>query len=128
MNNILVTESLYLVNHAANEETTEKEELLFSSTNRNTPGQAYEINITDHNTGYSDLTFKMPTYIINSEGQEEYNPKLALLKPLSKVRYNRIIRYMGKETIAVPNTREEGGITYYPKNEGKHPNDYIMEN
>lgn len=128
MNNILVTESLYLVNHAANEKTTEKEELLFSSTNRNTPGQAYEINITDHNTGYSDLTFKMPTYIINSEGQEEYNPKLALLKPLSKVRYNRIIRYMGKEPIAVPNPREEGGITYYPKNEGKHPNDYIMEN
>lgn len=127
MNNILVTESLYLLTHAANEENTIKQELLFSSTNRNTPGQAYEISISDNNTGYSDLTFKMPTHIINKDGEQEYNPKLALIKPLSKVRYNRIIRYMGKDKIAVPNPRDEGGITYYPKNEGKHPSDYIME-
>ena len=91
MNNILVTESLYLLTHAANEENTIKQELLFSSTNRNMPGQAYEISISDNNTGYSDLTFKMPTHIINKDGEQEYNPKLALIKPLSKVRYNRII-------------------------------------
>lgn len=127
MNNILVTESLYLLNHAANEDGTVKQELLFSSTNRQEPGQAYEINITDHNTGHSDLTFKMPTYVINADGDKVYNTKLELLRPLSKIRYNRIIRYMGKEPIAVPNPRDEGGITYYPKNDGKHPRDYIME-
>ncbi len=127
MNNILVTESLYLLNHAANEDETVKQELLFSSTNKNTPGQAYEIMVNDNNTGHSDLSFKMPTHIINADGVQEYNSKLALLKPLSKVRYNRIIRYMGKERIAVPNPREEGGISYFPKNDGKHPKDYIME-
>lgn len=125
--NVLITESLYLLNHAVNEDGTTKQELLFSSTNKNTPGQAYNIKIEDYNTGYSNLSFQMPRTILTLEGKEEMNPKLELLKPLSKVRYQRIVRYMGTEKIAVPNPSAKDGIEYYPKNDGKHPDDFIME-
>jgi hypothetical protein len=125
--NVLITESLYLLNHASNEDDTSKQELLYSSTNKHTPGQAYSIDIQDFNTGYSNLSFKMPRTVLTLNGEQIHNPKLELLKPLSKVRYQRIVRYMGTDKIAVPNPSVEGGVEYFPKNEGKHPNDFIME-
>lgn len=55
-------------------------DVLFLSTDKDTPGQAYEINIKENNTGFSDLTFKMPSYIINEEGEKVINPKLTLIE------------------------------------------------
>ena len=69
--NIFIKESLYLLDYNDN-----ILDVLFLSTDRDTPGQAYEINIKENNTGYSDLTFKMPSFIVNEEGEKIINPKL----------------------------------------------------
>ena len=53
------------------------------------------------------------------------NPKLALLVPLSKVRYNRTIRYMGTDPISIPNP--DGSISIYPKQDGDVLTRNIME-
>ena len=142
--NIFIKESLYLLDYNDN-----ILDVLFLSTDRDTPGQAYEINIKENNTGYSDLTFKMPSFIVNEEGEKIINPKLTLIEgkrisagkkrndglvPLAKVRYNRIIRYMGEGTINYPGPaiiNDDGTETpttiTYPKNEGQNPEDYIIE-
>ena len=52
--NIFIKESLYLLDYNDN-----VLDVLFLSTDKDTPGQAYEINIKENNTGFSDLTFKM---------------------------------------------------------------------
>lgn len=117
----LIKEVLYLLDYEDNIKET-----LFISTDRRTPGYAYEINIRDYNTGYSDLSFKMPCDIVNEEGETIKNPKLELLVPLSKVRYNRTIRYMGKESIGVPNA--DGSTTIYPEANGNRLlEDYTMD-
>lgn len=134
--NIFIKESLYLLDYNDN-----VLDVLFLSTDKDTPGQAYEINIKENNTGFSDLTFKMPSYIINEEGEKVINPKLKVLRrkvegledrdistgliPLSKVRYNRVVRYMGEEIINFPGPN--GTIVQYPKNAGENPEDYIIE-
>lgn len=134
--NIFIKESLYLLDYNDN-----VLDVLFLSTDKDTPGQAYEINIKENNTGFSDLTFKMPSYIINEEGEKVINPKLKVLRrkveglenrdistgliPLSKVRYNRVVRYMGEEIINFPGP--DGTIVQYPKNAGENPEDYIIE-
>ena len=117
---IFIKEMLYLLDYNDNILDT-----LFISTDKRTPGYAYEINIVDHNTGHSDLNFRMPCDIINKDGEKVKNPKLEMLKPLSKVRYNRQIIYQGKETIEIP---DKGNTTItIPKNDGTHPEDYVME-
>lgn len=133
--NIFIKESLYLLDYNDN-----VLDVLFLSTDKDTPGQAYEINIKENNTGFSDLTFKMPSYIINEEGEKVINPKLTLIEgkrisagkqknnglvPLCKVRYNRVVRYMGEETINFPGPN--GTTVQYPKNDGSNPDDYIIE-
>ena len=133
--NIFIKESLYLLDYNDN-----VLDVLFLSTDKDTPGQAYEINIKENNTGFSDLTFKMPSYIINEEGEKVINPKLTLIEgkrisagkqknnglvPLCKVRYNRVVRYMGEETISFPGPN--GTTVQYPKNDGSSPDDYIIE-
>lgn len=118
--NFLVKESLYLLDYNNN-----IKDVLFVSTDKRTPGYAYEINIKDYNTGYSDLTFKMPGDIVTEDGQIIKNPKLSLLVPLSKVRYNRTVRYMGKEKISVP--EPDGTVITYPKGDGTKPEDYLLE-
>lgn len=144
--NIFIKESLYLLDYNDN-----ILDVLFLSTDKDTPGQAYEINIKENNTGYSDLTFKMPSFIVNEEGEKIINPKLTLIEgkrisagklkndglvPLSKVRYNRIVRYMGEkdEPINYPGPaiiNDDGTETpttvTYPKNDGENPEDYIIE-
>ena len=129
--NIFIKESLYLLDYNDN-----VLDVLFFSTDKDTPGQAYEINIKEYNTGFSDLTFKMPSYIINEEGEKVINPKLTLIEgkrisagkqknnglvPLCKVRYNRVVRYMGEETINFPGPN--GTTVQYPKNDGSNPDD-----
>lgn len=121
----LIKEVLYLLDYEDNIKET-----LFISTDRRTPGYAYEINIKDYNTGYSDLSFRMPCDIVNENGETIKNPKLELLVPLSKVRYNRTIRYMGKESIGVPNA--DGSTTIYPEANGNrllenYTMDYIIQ-
>lgn len=118
--NFLVKEVLYLLDYEDNIKET-----LFISTDRRSAGYAYEINITDYNTGYSDLTFKMPCDITNEYGETIKNPKLALLVPLSKVRYNRTIMYTGKDKISIP--EPDGTTTTYPKNNGQSPEDFLLE-
>ena len=119
--NLLVKETLFLVDYDDNILDT-----LFISTDKRTPGYAYEIMIKDHNTGHSDLSFKMPGMIVDDNGETIKNPKLEKLVPLSRVRYNRTITYMGEEIIGVP--EPDGTVVYYPKNEGKNPKDYELEN
>lgn len=121
----LVKEVLYLLDYEDNIKET-----LFISTDKRTAGYAYEINIKDYNTGYSDLSFKMPCDIINENGEKEKNQKLALLIPLSKVRYNRTIRYMGKEKISVP--EPDGSTRIFPEDDGNrllenYTMDYIIQ-
>lgn len=133
--NIFIKESLYLLDYNDN-----ILDVLFLSTDKDTPGQAYEINIKENNTGYSDLTFKMPSFIVNEEGEKVVNPKLTLIEgkrisagkqknnglvPLAKVRYNRVVRYMGEEFIDFPGPN--GTTIRYPKNDGENPEDYIIE-
>ena len=72
--NFLVKEVLYLLDYEDNIKET-----LFISTDKRTPGYAYEINIKDYNTGYSDLSFRMPCDITNEDGETVKNPKLELL-------------------------------------------------
>jgi hypothetical protein len=119
--NFLVKEVLYLLNY--DDQITET---LFISTDKRTPGYAYEINIKDYNTGYSDLSFKMPGDIVNENGETIKNPKLEKLVPLSKVRYNRTVRYMGEETISVP--EPDGSVRVFPEEDGNRLlEDYTMD-
>lgn len=119
--NFLVKEVLYLLNY--DDQITET---LFISTDKRTPGYAYEINIKDYNTGYSDLSFKMPGDIVNENGETIKNPKLEKLVPLSKVRYNRTVRYMGEEIISVP--EPDGSVRVFPEENGNRLlEDYTMD-
>jgi hypothetical protein len=119
--NFLVKEVLYLLDYE-----DKIKETLFISTDKRTPGYAYEINIKDYNTGYSDLSFKMPCEITNENGETIKNPKLESLIPLSKVRYNRTIRYMGKDRISVP--EPDGSTRIFPEENGNRLlEDYTMD-
>lgn len=119
--NFLVKEVLYLLDYEDHIKET-----LFISTDKRTPGYAYEINIKDYNTGYSDLSFRMPCDIIDENGEKKKNPKLAQLVPLSKVRYNRTVRYMGKEEISVP--EPDGSTRVFPEKDGNRLlEDYTMD-
>lgn len=106
---------------------------IFISDDKRTPGYAYDINITESNTGYSDLTFNMPNTIINDNADKIKNPKLKLLTPLVKLRYHREVLYMGDKPITV---REPVGygdkVEYVDKTYSNvYPNniveDYIMD-
>lgn len=119
--NFLVKEALYLLDYE-----DQIKEVLFLSTDKRTPGYAYEINIRDYNTGYSDLSFRMPGDIVTKNGEIIKNPKLKLLVPLSKIRYQRNITYVGTEPISVPNP--DGTTTTYPEADGnRHLENYVMD-
>lgn len=119
--NFLVKEVLYLLDY-----NDQIQEVLYLSTDRRTPGYAYEINIKDYNTGYSDLSFRMPCDIINEDGEKIKNPKLQFLLPLSKVRYNRTIMYLGEETVVIP--EPDGTTKVFPEENGNRMlEDYTMD-
>lgn len=102
---------------------------IFISDDRMTPGYAYEINVVEANTGYSDLSFSMPNTIINDRGESEKNPRLALLTPLVKLRYHRQVFYKGEDTIVVREPEGYGDtVTYVDKEySNAYPNN-IIEN
>ena len=123
-----VKETLHVLDYQDNIVDT-----IFTSDDHRTPGYAYNITITEANTGYSDLKFDMPNTIINDNADKIKNPKLALLTPLVKLRYRREVYYTGDKPITV---REPSGYgdqvvyidrTYsnvYPENLIE---DYIMD-
>lgn len=106
---------------------------IFISDDHMTPGYAYDINITESNTGYSDLKFNMPNVIIDAEGNKVKNPRLKLLTPLVKLRYHREVYYTGTETITVREPQGYGDTTTYIDKtySNKYPEniieDYIMD-
>lgn len=143
---VFVKESLYVLDYEDN-----IVDCIFNSDDHRTPGYAYNISIEDSNTGYSNLTFTMPTKIIpmptameNAKDAQEavLNPKLALLTPLVKIRYERQVIYTGEQpiTVSIPtgygDTTIYQEITYNPGdlieydhdgNQGTYVMDYIVQ-
>ena len=102
---VFVKEALYVLDYQNNIVDT-----IFLSDDTMTQGYAYNITVEDSNTGYSNLTFTMPTKILRDDriigdtkdnAQLIDNPKLKLLTPLVKLRYRRQVLYTGQETIRV---------------------------
>ena len=127
---VFVKETLYVLDYK-----DDIVDMIFTSDDRRTPGYAYNINIEESNMGYSNLTFTMPTKIMempnaleDAPASEELvpNPKLKLLTPLVKLRYHRQVIYTGEETIYVQEPTGYGDTTAYEDREYK-PND-IIEN
>lgn len=105
---VYVKESLFVLDY-----NDKIKDTIFTSDDKNTPGYAYNINITEQNTGYSDLKFDMPNVIINAEGDKIKNPKLNLLTPLVKLRYRREVYYTGSKPITVREPSGYGDVTNY---------------
>lgn len=127
---VFVKETLYVLDYK-----DDIVDMIFTSDDHRTPGYAYNINIEESNMGYSNLTFTMPTKIMempnaleDAPASEELvpNPKLKLLTPLVKLRYHRQVVYTGEETIYVQEPTGYGDTTAYEDREYK-PND-IIEN
>ena len=121
---VYIKESLYVLDYKEN-----IKDAIYLSDDHITPGYAYNINITEANTGYSDLVFEMPNTIITDNGDKIKNPKLKLLTPLVKVRYQRVVTYVGEKPILVQEPIGDGNLTTYVQKEYK-PNypDNIIEN
>lgn len=105
---VYVKESLHVLDYKDNIVDS-----IFLSDDKNTPGYAYDLSITESNTGYSDLTFSMPNLIISEDGSKIKNPKLSLMTPLVKLRYNRKVIYIGKEPITVREPSDYGDDVGY---------------
>lgn len=106
---------------------------IFLSDDKITPGYAYDITITEANTGYSDLKFNMPNMIIDNNGNKVHNPKLKLLTPLVKLRYHREVYYRGDKEITVREPQGYGDKvvyidkTYKPTYPDNLIEDYVMD-
>jgi len=85
-----IKESVYVLDYQDN-----VVDAIFISDDHRTPGYAYSINIEEANTGYSNLTFTMPNYINDEDGNAILNPRMKLLTPLVKLRYRREVYYTG---------------------------------
>lgn len=95
---LTIKETLTVLDYDKN--NPDAKQLIFASYDHITPGYAYDINITESNTGYSDLTFKMPKTIVDKDGNLLDNPKFYLIDgetkrnliiPLAKIRYERFV-------------------------------------
>lgn len=126
--NVYVKESLFVLDYNNNIVDT-----IFASDDKRTPGYAYNITITEENTGYSNLKFDMPNTIITENAEKIKNPKLALLTPLVKLRYRREVYYTGDRTITVREPQGYGDTTIYIDKtySNKYPDnlieDYVMD-
>lgn len=127
---VFIKESLYVLDYK-----NDIVDLIFASDDKRTPGYAYNINIEESNTGYSNLSFTMPTRIFampnsieEAHNEEELipNPKLDLLTPLVKLRYHRQVVYTGDETVVVQEPVGYGDTTDYIEKE-YNPNDVIED-
>ena len=113
-----IKESIYVLDYQDN-----VVDAIFISDDHRTPGYAYSVNVEDANTGYSNLTFTMPNYINDADGNSIINPKMKLLTPLVKLRYRREVYYTGIGDKSVVDVNEpinlgEYGIfqqTTYPR-------------
>lgn len=105
---VYVKESLFVLDYNDNIVDT-----IFASDDHKTPGYAYDITITEANTGYSDLKFNMPNTIITADASQIKNPKLALLTPLVKLRYRREVYYTGDKPITVREPEGYGDVVTY---------------
>lgn len=113
-----IKESIYVLDYQDN-----VVDAIYVSDDHRTPGYAYSINVEEANTGYSNLTFTMPNYINDEDGNAILNPKMKLLTPLVKLRYRREVYYTGIGDKAEINVNEpinlgEYGIfqqTTYPR-------------
>ena len=121
---IYVKEALYVLDYLDNIVDT-----LFLSDDHVSPGYAYDIQITEANTGYSDLVFSVPNTIIEKDGSKVKNPKLKLLTPLVKLRYNRKIFYTGDKEITVNEPTGYGDTTVSVKKtySNKYPDNVIED-
>lgn len=105
---VYVKESLHVLDYKDNVVDT-----IFLSDDHRNAGYAYDIIITEANTGYSDLKFNMPNIINDENGNTLKNPKLALLTPLVKLRYHREVYYMGEQPITVREPQGYGDTVVY---------------
>jgi len=105
---VYVKETLHVLDYNENIKQT-----IFNSDDHMTAGYAYNITITEANTGYSDLKFEMPNTIINNNGEKIKNPLLSLLVPLVKLRYERQVYYVGEQPITVREPEGYGDTTTY---------------
>lgn len=125
---VYVKESLFVLDYDDNIVDT-----IFASDDHRTAGYAYNVTITEANTGYSDLKFDMPNVIITDDAEKIKNPKLALLTPLVKLRYRREVYYTGDKSITVREPQGYGDTTNYVDKtySNKYPNnlieDYVMD-
>lgn len=125
---VYVKESLHVLDYLDNIVDT-----IFLSDDHRTAGYAFSINIEEANTGYSNLTFQMPNTIIDENANKVKNPKLALLKPLVKLRYHREVFYMGEKEITVKEPIGYGDTTVYVDRTYKNTypdniiEDYVMD-
>lgn len=125
---VYVREQLHVLDYKDNIVDT-----IFNSDDHRTPGYAYNISITEANTGYSDLKFDMPNVIYKDTPEERKNPKLALLTPLVKLRYRRQVYYIGEKPITVREPEGCGDTTVYIDKtySNKYPDnvieDYVMD-
>lgn len=131
---VFIKETLYVLDYEDN-----IVDMIFTSDDHRTPGYAYNITIDESNMGYSNLSFTMPTRIMempndfsDAPASEELipNPKLELLTPLVKLRYNRQVIYTGQETIQVQvpvGYGDEVGYTEEEYHTGDLIEDYVMD-
>lgn len=125
---VYVKESVFVLDYKDNIVDT-----IFTSDDHITPGYAYNINIVEANTGYSDLKFDMPNTIITDDASKIKNPKLALLKPLVKLRYRREVYFAGDRPITVREPIGYGDTVTYKDvvYDSEYPNnlieDYVMD-
>lgn len=134
---VFVKEALYVLDY-----NNKIVDTLFLSDDSMTPGYAYNITVEESNTGYSNLTFTMPTKILGDNGvigdtkdKAELidNPKLKKLTPLVKLRYRRQVFYTGEEPIKVQEPVGYGDALVFTTKtySSDYPNniieDYVMD-
>lgn len=134
---VFIKEALHVLDYQNNIVDT-----IFLSDDTMTQGYAYNITVEDSNTGYSNLTFTMPTKVLRDSrkigdtkdsAQLIDNPKLKLLTPLVKLRYRRQVLYTGEETIRVQEPVGYGDALVFTEKiyTPEYPNnvieDYVMD-
>lgn len=105
---VYIKETIHVLDYADNVVGT-----IFNSEDHRTAGYAFNISITEANTGYSDLKFDMPNVILSDNGDQIKNPLQKLLTPLVKLRYRREVYYTGENTIKVREPQGYGDTTVY---------------
>jgi len=105
---VYIKETLHILDYKDNVVGT-----IFNSDDHRTAGYAYNISITEANTGYSDLKFEMPNMILNDQGDQIKNPLQKLLTPLVKLRYRREVYYTGEKPISVREPQGYGDTVVY---------------